>query len=701
MADPKGALYKIGDSLYKREEDGSLVKVEKSTSINDGTISKFEGPKVPFRVPGRQAIMDTPVNPDPGTFGAATPSVPGSAILPNPANIKDNMTMAGSIGAGLVGGPAGAVGAITRSAIGTMLGNTVGQVMDSARTGKDFSLGEVITEGAVDAGVNTLLGGFGTIASKAIPLARAIKKRGFKEAMSDAILDTKMFKSRNAAGKIVEPISNETRAAINAAPQVPFTVGMVTDKTLAEEVLTPALAKQARDVAAAENLKTIEKFVPTADRDVVGKAAVKRVEAIRRAYSRAEKAAYGKVDEIAKNHVKTFQTGVDRQVIPAKVDPATLRTIPKRVVETPITETIEGPINIGEVKTFAQENLGKLRDTIEVLGAGSPLAPKVKQLEKTLAGFENKDVIPYATARDIQAQINEVLRSNDSGVLPDNSTRILRNLKAKLDDDVLKSMEIDWPTGSREAFQKALDTTKSRGEVITEGINNAVISGNKVPETFFNDAFKSATQARETVRAAGRNRTSKEFVRQFTDKFWNKPEKTFDGAQALAEWGKVKNSEVAKVVLNKEQRQAMDQFFRRAGVISGDPSNIGVLALGTQEANAGIGTVRDLAGAAGNPLKLFTGGSLLKLTAIVGGRQFSEKVLLNPAKARQASRLLGMKSTRPEAKSLARAFILGGGIGEVILRADNGEEVKYNPDTGESVKLKQLFPFLIYCEIIY
>lgn len=692
MADPKGKLYKIGNDLYRREEDGSLVEVPKSASINDGTISKFEAPKVPFRVPGRQAIMGEPEDLSvTGSKGiGATPMAPliGESLdLLIPKNAKAALTTSGSLLA--TGGTGGALATIGRSALGTMLGNTAGQVLEGVKNPEqEFSLGEVFAEGAVDAGVNSLLGGLGTIAGKAIPLASAIKKRGFKEAMSDAILDTKMFKSRNAAGKVVDMYTPETRAAINAAPDVPMTIGMVTGQTLPEQVLTPTLAKQARDVAAAENLKTIEKFMPKVDRAAAGKAAVKRTEEVRKALGEAEKLAYKKVDNIAKQHVKTFQTGVERQVIPAKVDPTTLRTIPARTVEAPVKETIEGPINIGEVKMYAQQNLGKLRDVIDTLGASSPLAPKLKQVEKTLSGFENRDVIPYTTAREIQAQINGVLRSKDSGILPDNSTRILRDLKSKLDKDVIASMEMDWPKGSVQAFQDALKTTESRGNVITANINKAVKQGRKVPETFFNDAFKTATQARETVRVAGKEATAQEFTRQFTDKFWNKPEKAFDGAQALAEWGKVKNSEVAKVVLNKEQRQAMDQFFRRAGAISGDPSNIGVLALGTQEANAGIGTVRDLAGAAGNPLKLFTGGSLLKLTAIVGGRQFSEKVLLNPAKARQASRLLGMKSTRPEAKSLARAFILGGGIGEIILRADNGEEVKYNPDTGESVKLK-------------
>jgi len=680
MADPK-KQYKVGGKVFDELEDGTLREVVKDVSIADAPSVSFKPPSIPLRIPGK-AVIEAEKAPsiDPQAMIDALPTgFPGTPFYRSaPQNIKSDLTTMGSMAAAASGG--GALPVIARSAMGAMLGNATGQGVDMLSNDKDFSLQEAAGEGIFDAAISAAFGGLGAITGAVKPFVKRAMKVGPRTAIYDALLQSSLFHTKNADGKIVDLLKPVDRAAVAAAPRVPMTVGMTTGKDLAEQVLTPDLSKIARQTASEENIKTLIPYLPKTTSGAAGMAGMSQANATRKALREVEDQAYDIVKGIAKQHTKT---------IPVKTKVTKSPILDNR--GRPITEMtnsvkVEGPINLGEVKTFAKQSMKELDEAVKLVSESPVLSTKFKMLQKALKKFSTEDVASYEQVRNAQASINKILRDKDNGLLPDNTSRILSDLKKKIDTDVLASMEMDWPAGSATAYKNAMESTMTRTDVLTKGVNRAFRRGKEVPEDFFNTAFNSATEARQAKQVAGRDRTAKEFVRKFTDKFWNKPEARFDGATALAEWGKTNNSEVAKELLTSKQRQGIKQFFHRAALIQGNPSNIGVMAMDMQQANAGIGAVKDLAGAVGNPAKLFS-SSLLKLTAIMGGREFSEKVLLNPARAREAARLLTLRPGRAGATSEARKFILGGNLGEVLLRADNGEEVLYDTETGEATKV--------------
>ena len=677
MADPQRIYIGLRGERYALDSEGKAKQLPDVTpSIADGTKVKFEAPQIPYKVPGKQAILDQPSVGELGTFGAVSPGIPGSSILPDPRNIKQNLTTAGSMVPGMLGGPAGFGVAIGRGALGAMLGNVAGQGAEMTQNDKDFSLGEMANAGGEDAFYSTVLGTAGQILG---PLVKNIDRGRAGKAIAAKLMS--WMGETDSAGNRIDPFTPEIRAALGGpgAEKIPFTGGMLLGNRYPEELLTPGLSAKATEAAQAANLGTIQKYLPSGSTAQTGASGVASSTAIRKSLGNVEKQAYGEIKNLAEKTVvtiplppKTISTGV----LDAKGNLIT-RVEPQSV-------KIVGPINVGEVKTFANKNLNDLQESLDLVSGSPTLSAKMKSLVSTLETFSNTNVISYKQADSTRATLNKILQDQDSGLLKGNPERLISELKSKLDLDIIASMDMGkWPAGSSDAYRAAMEATRQRGAIITKAVNKRVKAARAVPEKFFQGAFNDATTARETAQVAGLEPTQKEYVRQFIDPFLNKGTGAFDGGAAMEAWTKTANSEVAGALLTKNQREGIEQFFRRASVISGDAGN--VLKIKNRDISTSVGSARDFTNAIGSPGKLFTNAAL-KISVRLGGKQFAEKVLLNPATARKAARLLTMKGTRPEAHSEARNFILGGNLGEIVLRADNGEEVLYNTETGESSK---------------
>lgn len=667
------------------DEAGNETPIVAPASIADGTKVKFEAPQVPYKVPGKQAILDQPSVGELGTFKAVSPGIPGSSILPDPRNIKQNLTTAGSMAAGMVGGPAGFAASIGRGALGAMLGNVAGQGAEMTQNDKDFSLGEMADAGGEDAFYSTVLGKAGRILGPLIKNIGRGKDAAGNSRAGKAIAAKLMswMGETDSAGNRIDPFTPEIRAALSGpeAKKIPFTSGMLLGNRYPEELLAPGLSAKATEAAQAANLETVQKYLPSGSTAQTGASGVASSTAVRKSLGNVEKQAYGEIKNLAEKTVvdiplppKTISTGV----LDAKGNPIT-RVEPQSV-------KIVGPINVGEVKTFANENLKDLQESLNLVSGSPTLSAKMKSLVSTLETFSNTNVISYKQADSTRATLNKILQDQDSGLLKGNPERLISELKSKLDLDIIASMDMGkWPAGSSDAYRAAMEATRQRGAIITKAVNKRVKAARAVPEKFFQGAFNDATTARETAQVAGLEPTQKEYVRQFIDPFLNKGTGAFEGGAAMEAWTKTANSEVAGALLTKNQREGIEQFFRRASVISGDAGN--VLTIKNRDIATSVGSARDFTNAIGSPGKLFTNAAL-KISVRLGGKQFAEKVLLNPATARKAARLLTMKGTRPEAHSEARNFILGGNLGEIVLRAGNGEEVLYDTETGEASKIK-------------
>lgn len=671
------------------DENGNETPVVAPASIADGSKVKFQAPQIPLKIPAKQTILDAPSIPtQEEQFG-------------KPPSAMDQLTMGGGLVGGLLsGGTATGAAAVIRSLLmsgaGTTLGNLVGQTVSSkeeqAASPEKFGVGAAYEEGAKDIAINATLGGALRAGSKVLPFAKKVVTTGPVEAIKDALFNSKIVMPKNAKGQIQQMQLPETMAAIQAAPEVPFTTGMVTKDSMAEDLLAPYMKAKARQAASEANLATAKALLSEDSLAKQGARGASRTQQLRKAWATRENKAYDAVDEIAKtvqgnaapaSVVKKpgMVTEMDANGLPVQVPGMIEEKIPAKVVT--------GPIRLFDSNEYATNTIKELEANNELIKNDPVLASASNRLINTLKAFTTEKVISYDAARTAQRDLNSLLKGNLNSVTGNDTNRRLTLLKNSLDSDVKKTMEIEWPDGAAEKFQKALDVTRARGNVFTDEINKRVQESTgrgAIPESFYQGAFVNASTAKEVAKAGGVRNAQKAFIGQFQGKYENAMNRTFDGATALAEWGKPATQEVAKELMNSEQRQAYEYFLRRAEVIQGNPSHIGQLALAGSEANAMLGTANDIATLPTNVSSLFSraGG---KLMAIIGMRKFAENVLLNPAKAREAARLITTQAGRPGGDSAAWKFITAANLGEIMLRNEKGEEVIYDTQTGEASKI--------------
>lgn len=707
MADPRPRR-EFNGVIFEQQPDGSFTRITpaaKPPSIADGKISGFNAPKAPVSIPAREKILSEP--PTMGEmaqelkiYQIATPSIPGSGILAGaqslltPEGRKSAAQQGISLGASMIPG-GGFFANLAKSAIGAASGNIVGQSLEGK---PELDLGETTQEGLLDIGANLVLGGIPLVGAKAYkaskPFIRNVQKYGTKEALARALAASPVIRPEMEAGQYIDPLRERnvapgmtTRESITAGGDVPMSMGSATGSKIMqfmESLLAPDAAQVLRQEGTKANVGKIAKLTAPGTLGERGRAGIARLEAVKKMFTDAEKVAYPKVDEIAKQNVRVITS-------PGAPVTKTTQTMygPKTETVVPTNKTeIAGPIFLADSVALAQETLPEIRSAMRSIQTPE-LMGNLEEINATLSAFARGRVIPYADARKLQANINELVNEKGREILPSDTNRRLKQLKAAVDADVFASMEAHWKVGNpAKEYSKALSITRRKYEAIPERLQKAYYKGNQTPEDFYNEAFSSATAAREFGIAVGRERAGAEFLTRARDKHFNPAIGAFDAQNALADWGRPETREVAETLLTSAQRSAYAQFLKRQAAISGDPSNIGVLALGTQQANAALGAARDVASLPGNPSRLFS-TSAGRIAAVIGLTKFTNKVLLNPARAREASRLLSVNPIRqPQAKIDAQRFILGSKLGTILLRAENGEEVQYNTETGEATKLQ-------------
>lgn len=709
MADPK-TRYQLDGVTYEEQPDGSFTKVTPATkpdSIADGKISGFKAPKVPVSIPAREKILSEPSEIDysgstvkmPLMLGTPTPGAPGAMLeldVPNlftPTGRKLAMQDAMSTAASFIPG-GGFFANLAKSAIGTMGGNIVGQALEGK---PELDLGETTKEGLTDIAINTVLGGIPFVGAKAKqaaqPFIQNVKKRGLQEAMARALAASPVIRPEMQAGQYIDPLRERnvapgltTRESITAGKGIPMSVGSATGSKpiqFMESLLAPDAAKVLQQEGTQANVKQISKLAAPGTTGERGKAGLERLKRVKDIFSARSNAAYGEISDLAKQNTKTTTApgAPITETVQGMYGPKTKTTVPT------ITKEIEGPIFLADSVDLAQQTLPGIRAAMRDIRSPE-LMGDLAELNTTLSAFSKGRIIPYESARQLQANINSIVYDKAPELLPSNTQRLLRDLKSKIDADILDSMEAHWLGDAANKYRKALGITVEKYKTITPRLEKAFEQGTATPEKFYDEAFKSATSAREFANVVGARNAGAEFLTRQRDKHFNPAVGVFDAENALADWGRPETREIAKTILTSTQRAAYEQFLKRQAAISGDPSNIGVLALGTQQANAAIGTARDLAKMPGNPSNLFS-VSAGRIGAIIGLRKFTNEVLLNPARAREASRLLSVNPVRqPKAHIDAQRFILGSKLGTILLRAENGEEVQYNTETGEATKLQ-------------
>jgi hypothetical protein len=713
MADPR-ETYKVGNTIFVKDASGAFTELKAPESIASGKEASFKPTTAPMRIPAREKILAEASGPLRGNMGDIRAQLDPAGINTPRNTIAGILSMAAAaspIGRGLaVAQRFPLLADAIKGGVGAAVGDIAGQAL--TRPIEEVSPGEAAQQGLLDAGMALGFGGLGKLVGAAGRgvgnfLGDIRTAGGTKEAIYKRLLGSSIVIPRDTAGNPLD-VMPKIREAINAgAEEVPMTVGMVTGQSLLEDLLTPAQKAIARQQATEANLLTVApsrlsalgKPTPGATKTTFGKDAIagamsseeagrvgmQRSVALREKMRAAENALFDKVAEIAQAFTRPVPTG---KMVPGADIVTPYGKRPGK--PTPEIKNVAGPINVEGVRDYAKSQLPDILSAIEAANNSPALQGPLKQVAKQLEAFSDAKVLPYADVRALQANINRALYENEAGLLPKNERRILRELKKRLDADTLDSMEMLWPAGAKDLYQEALGESQKRFKIFTSRVNKQFMEAEReqLPENFWKGAFDSPGRARKMASIAGKDLTAGRFLQNFMEKYTNEGTGQVNGQALLREWSRGKTQEVARQLLTGEQRKAIDYFAKRQSVISGDPSNIGLLALKTQEANAALGAASDLAQLPGNPSRLFSSGAT-KVAAVIGLTKFSEKVLLNPAKARLASRLLSVNPSRPGAAKTARDFILGANLGRIILRSQNGEEVEYDTKTGEATKVQE------------
>ena len=703
MADPNAKFYTIDGKRFTKGPEGTYKPAEAPTapaSIADGTKVKFEAPQVPYeapqvpyKVPGHEAIMNRPVSPTREEMFGKAPTTQQQAAM-----FGSLVGGAASGGLGMAPGIMAGIRSALMSGAGAGTGDYIAQQFASpeerAANPENFGLGAALETGAMDAGINSIFGSGAKIASKIPGMVKSAWDAGTVRGLfNDMAFRSKAVIPKDYEGKVRDMYKPADRAAINEGMDqgVKFTVGQVTGKAELENLLARDSKILATQAAREQNKATIKSLLPTKSRAELGEEGVTTTLKTKEALSNAEGAAHTKVSEIAKTvignsaparveKVPGIVTQMDASGFPVRVPGMIEQEIP--------AATVEGPIYLFRTNDLATKASEMLSGKLELVKEIPELSLELKNAIATLDAVANQQVVGYEAAKEARTKLGAALKGTFGSLVNTNEIRILQNLRAELTKDMGDSIDKLWPSGSLTAWKRANTLTERRTNIATPGMNERVQGSTRadaVPESFFEGAFENASTAKLVRRNAGPAVTQQAFVRQFYDKFADNLGGNYKGGQALEAWGKEANQEVAKAVMPGEARKAFEYFLRRAAILESDPSHMGQLSVAGAEINAALGTAK---GAAAIPTKItdLFNMSSGKFIAIMSGRQFAEKILTNPAKAREATRLITTQAGRPGGDSAAWKFITAANLGEIIIRNTNGEEVVHNTETGETFK---------------
>lgn len=491
MADPK-TRYQLDGVTYEEQPDGSFTKVTPATkpdSIADGKISGFKAPKVPVSIPAREKILSEPLPME----EIATPSIPGSGILAGaqslltPEGRKSAAQQGISLGASMIPG-GGFFANLAKSAIGATGGNIVGQALEGK---PELDLGETTQEGLLDIGANLVLGAIPFVGDQAYkaskPFIRNVQKYGTKEALARALAASPVIRPEMQAGQYIDPLRERnvapgmtTRESITAGGDVPMSVGSATgSKTMQfmESLLAPDAAQVLRQEGTKANVGKIAKLTAPGTLGERGRAGIARLEAVKKMFTDAEEKQYPAVQELANKNIRTITSPgpPEKQIIPGmygnKVE----------MVPTTTVREIVGPVFLADSVTLAQKTLPGLRTAVEEIQSPTLLG-ELPGIIKTLEGFEKGRIIDYASARKLQANLNGILEEGKGQILSSNTRRVLRELKGKIDTDILESMQAHWKVGNpAKEYSKALSITRRKYEAIPERLQKAYYKGNQTP----------------------------------------------------------------------------------------------------------------------------------------------------------------------------------------------------------------------------
>lgn len=592
----------------------------------------------------------------------------------------------GSIVGGVAGGRvAGSGGAVAGSGIGRTLGGITGQAISPS---EDVDVGDNVKAGLIDA----LIGGAVKVAGPRVSGLLSNEKNERQHLANDIM---GFFGSKSS-------LTPEQTAAIR--PDTILTRGQVTGSQALEDLLAPnqktiiARQQQAQNMGTvpnkvttlgpqpAENIPRIGNDAETGMRGAT--VALNQNKGLRATEARLNK----QVLDIAPERTINTTTQVPSSILGPNGQPVMSNQVSQ--------QKIKGPIVLLETGKIVKDQTDAIAKQLEII-EDPGVKTRFKSLISRLQPLEGQGVAGFEEIRAIKSDLYDMLGNAKRWQLT-KAEAGLSKLAKSLDED-LKFSVSTWtkPKGyagpsAEDLLNRANAVTTTRfnrfNDYTNKNIEKAVgdpgtkpFTRNAFPSETYKNAFENVDTAKQMVSTTGRLPTAQAFVNDLEGKFFKHDKGVVEGGAALDYLRNPETAEMMKEFTNKEQRQGLMNFFRRAQIM--DPrgkSSVGSMALRFAEGNAILGVSEEAA--RGNFGKAFMGKAAAKLSILIGGKKFARDVLLNPTQARIAAGLI----SKPQATPMEVRHILGAiGGTRIILQTGDGKKFNFDKATKKLTPLSE------------
>lgn len=604
-----------------------------------------------------------------------------AAKTPDPEETRQSAAsliplVTGSAGA-IVGGPMGAglgafSGDLIKQELQNQWPNTFGKLPESEQTPGGALLNAGV-EGVSNFAGDWAFGKLGTYASR-------IKLGTLKDKASEWLLKSRLFR-----GEKMEP---EVRQFLSENPDMPITAGQATGNKISQFLEANLGGTRGREIRKEQQGIFKDRFeseardnVSSTDPERLALTASSKVQEGSDSLMKDVNRVYANLRGIAKQNVTKVQgKPKESKILDANGKP----------IQTPVEESIEGPIVAGKAYEDAKYLLDKIQKDYGLQNADE-LLPFLEEEQRAafraLKRFADSAVdksgkpvaIPLNVALDAKRIIgNRAFRS----FFGDMESQRLQQLNRNLDEDIRTSIGKWGKNGSEALKQYALGNKyfQTHAELFKEtpGITGLLQGG---PGTIENvqTILRDPVQLRRTLVAVDDNGQTKkalksEFLSDIFNSAFSKAEGKFSKGTAFEMFGDRDKQPIINQLFTGEEKRSLQRFFKTIDKVNADIPFNSATSLGWSLARQGAAVAAStlpfaFTGEVNETSLAFSG---LILGGIIGAKQFTKNVLLNPRMVRIATDLAQLPPDSLKAKQLARVLFQGMKGTRITLQLVNG-----------------------------
>lgn len=340
---------------------------------------------------------------------------------------------------------------------------------------------------------------------------------------------------------------------------------------------------------------------------------------------------------------------------------------------------------VDDLSTQIQKELGPNDINFNSMGEGvgnhlKKIMTELDKIREMRIGIDTKTgqhtatpLMGFYQLKTLKDSLNQFLRSKADQPMKDRLSGSLRALATTINNDIDAGVK-GWGTTAYNKYRRAQDYHAKMSSIFkTKTAKNLLNAGTEKGPTYsevLEQVSADPQRMREFIAAGGDKVEARQIFRHnWSKNAFNSDRNFFDPGQALKYFDD--NAAIAKELYTPAQRDSMRHFLRRSNLVQDIPSSSGAaLQLSRGRAMISLGASVAMFKATGNPAY-----SAIIFASPLLGKQFAEKVLMNPKYSNIAAGLTKASPRSATARNGAKA-ILGAMKGaQVYLQTPEGREI--------------------------